>query len=120
MKRTPKQVRQAIANIIKKSPHYPTSTVASRVINKLDDELSQFVEDGFMGFHLSFGNEDAIWADKCSLSINSKCEPSISWSSTSRSPAMARVALKNYAAACDIADQVQAVLDCTTIVDEKP
>lgn len=121
MKRTMKEVRQVIVDIIKRSPAYtPRSSAAvTRQEQLREQRLNEFAEDGFLGLSIDFGDEHAIWANKCNLNINSKCEPSISWSSTGRSPAMARVALKVYGEACDLADQIQAVLDCSTIVDEK-
>lgn len=118
MKKTAKEVRQAVAHIIAQSPHFTNPQDAANT-ERLRQRLAEFVEDGFLGFSLTLGNDWTIWSNSCTLNISQHCEPSITWSSTSRSPAMARVAARLYLEACDIADQIQAVLDCTTIKEEK-
>ena len=118
MKRTTKEVRQAIADILKRSPHITQPQDPAMLARRLK-QIDDFVEDSFLGLTFDLGDDWTTWGNKCTLSISSKCEPSITWSSTSRTPTMARVAVKLYTGACDLADQIQAILDCTTITDEK-
>lgn len=119
MKKTRKELLRAIVTAVRRSAAF-TNPINPDSARNLDGRLEEFVEhDGFLGLIIKFGNDCDLWGCTCSLSINSKCEPSISWSSTSRSPAMARTAMKYYAQACDLADEIQAILDCVTITDEK-
>lgn len=106
MKKTSAQVRKIVADLIRKSG------------GVCHGDLDHFAEHGLLAVYVTFGDEDIIWGHQCSVMVDTKCQPHLSWSSTGRSPAMARAILKVYAQACDLADLIQAVLDCTEIVDE--
>lgn len=119
MKLTKKELLRAIVNVVKRSAAY-TNPINPDATKKLDVRLEEFVEhDGFLGLNIEFGGDHNLWGCNCTLTVSQHGEPSISWSSTSRSPAMARTALKFYAQACDLADEIQALLDCTTIEEKK-
>lgn len=119
MKKTKKELLRAVVTVVRRSAAF-TNPLNPDTACKLDVRLEEFVEhDGFLGLTIEFGNDYDLWGCNCSLSVNGDGEPSISWSSTSRTPAMARTALKFYSQACDLADEIQAVLDSTTVTDEK-
>jgi hypothetical protein len=118
MKRTSKEVRQSIAAILKRSTHITQPQDPANLARHLR-RIDEFVEEPFLGLSFDLGDDWTTWGSTCTLSISEGCEPSISWSSASRSPASARVAVKLYADVCDLADQIQAILDCTTVTDDK-
>lgn len=68
--------------------------------------------DGFCGFYKYSKN---IWADEANLEIrldwDGKIKVALGWSSTNRTPAMARVAIENYLEALKVADRIQAFGD---------